>query len=294
MKTINNFCLFTVDVEEWWSVHSFEKYANARNINRANFDDRMAVGIEKLLILLKEYQIPAIFFVLGRVAEAYPELITNILNAGHEIGTHGYEHKLVYNQTPEEFEEDLVKSITTIQNITGKKIDKYRAPSYSITLKSLWALPLLEKTGIKYDFSLFPLKNNRFGVPSAPREPYQINLNESGGKYLIEIPPNIIDLKLIKLPINSGFGFRFFPLFMIKKNLKYLLKKGTLPNLIIHNWELDPYHPRLKAGFTAEMIHYYNISKTENKLIELFKAFNFYSLEEMSNPVKEIYYSEII
>lgn len=289
---MKNNCLFTIDVEEWWSVHSFRKFIDSEENSAVIFDDRINTGLDIILDLLDKYRIKGLFFILGRVAEKYPDVVRQIVDEGHDIGTHGFDHQLVYEQTPEEFEVDLVKSINAIEKAIDRKVDKYRAPSYSITASSLWAFKILAAHGIRYDFSLFPCKNKRFGIAQAKQQPYIIKMQD-GETDIIEIPPNILDLSFFKTPINSGFGFRLFPFFLISFNVKRLIKKSVIPNFIIHNWEVDIQHPRIKSDLKGQIIHYYNLKNTTNKLKKLFSLFNFSSVESIYLPYFEVSYSEL-
>jgi polysaccharide deacetylase family protein (PEP-CTERM system associated) len=153
----------TFDIEEWWDVHSLQPFMRRNPKNQKN--DRIEESVNIILNILVKYNTKATFFVLGRVAEKYPDIIKLISNKGHDIGTHGHNHKLVYNHSKEEFETDLKKSISAISNITGKRVNKYRAPSYSINRRSLWALEVLVKNGIKID-SRITIWNKRNPQPT--------------------------------------------------------------------------------------------------------------------------------
>lgn len=254
--------VFSIDLEEWWGVESFKEYFN---VNPIPSDDRIEKQIDLLLNYLSSKNIYCHFFVLGRLAEKYPDTIRKISQSGHEIGTHGYNHILVYNQSETEFEHDLRKSIDIIEGIINKKVTSYRAPSYSITQDSLWALPILFKNGIKYDSSIVPTKNKRFGIKHALREPYTIVFE--GGEKLMELPPNTIEFGSHSLPLSSGFAFRLFPSIIVIKLFKRFFETLNIqPQIILHNWEFDMDHPRLNVPLKKRIIHYFNLSRVISKL----------------------------
>ena len=268
--------IFTVDVEEWWSVHSFQKLN--LNVKEGSLDDRIEIGVEKILTLLDQFSYKATFFILGRVAEKYPNIVNEISNKGHQVGTHGYNHKLIYEQSKKEFEIDLIKSIKILEKITGEPIISYRAPSYSITKQTLWALEILAKNGIKYDSSIVPVSGLRFGIKNAPKEPYIIDLPDK--TQIVEIPPNIAKVFFKNLPLSSGFAFRLFPKRIINKYFKSFIKYGIKPMIIIHNWEMDPRHPRLNPGIKGTLIHYYNINRVGKKIEFFFSKYKYNAFSE--------------
>jgi len=274
--------LTTIDVEEWWSVQSFHNYFKFVT----NFpDDRPLEGLSDLLQLLKKYNGEATFFILGRFAEKHPDIIEFIVSNGHHIGTHGYSHELVYNQSQLSFARDLKQSIKILEKIIQNPVTCYRAPSYSITKKSLWALPILADNGILIDSSIFPTKNSRFGIASAPNQPYRLILSKNSE--ILEIPPNVFRIAGLGFPITSGIFFRLFPISI----LKYFLRKNTVERrnmLIWHNWEFDTKQPILKAGLKAQFIHYMGISKMIAKSDLIFQEHIPISLKSACQPALKI------
>ena len=260
-KTQQN--LITIDVEEWWAVESFSRYINDKQI--ITFSDRIEEGIYPLLDLLDEHRIKSTFFVTGRVAKKNGKVIKEIHNRGHDIGSHGYKHKLIYSQTKKDFEKDLIDSLNVLENLLGIKINKYRAPSYSITKKCLWCLEVLLKNGIKIDSSIFPTKNNRFGIKNALPYPHKIYL-DSLDKSIIEIPPNSIELFGLKIPVTNGFFLRAIPSFLLGFIYSALRRKNMHKMLILHSWEMDLDQPRLPVGISAKLIHYYNLKSVLKKI----------------------------
>lgn len=262
---------FTIDVEEWWSVHSFSKYIKKHN--NVDLNDRIDVGINNIIDFLKQNNFSATFFLLGRVVEKHPRSIENIVKNGYDIGTHGFYHKLIYRQTREEFEEDLQKSIEVINKYTGIRVNKYRAPSYSIKTESLWAMNILKKNGIDFDSSIVPVENNRFGIKNAPKYPYKLFLDVENN-FITEIPPNITKILFFNIPVSNGFFFRAIPYKIIVKSFREYWRKNISPMIVLHNWEFDNEQPLLKVPLKSRMIHYYNLSNVERKMEKLSKINN--------------------
>jgi polysaccharide deacetylase family protein (PEP-CTERM system associated) len=272
----------TVDLEEWWSVHSFNHLFKSNNHEIP--EDRIDKGLLVLLDILNDYNVKATFFILGRVAEKHPEAIKEIAGKGHDIGTHGYSHQLIYDMTPAEFENDLVRSKDILEKNSGLPVTKYRAPSYSITSRSLWALEILVKNGITTDSSIMPSVNKRFGIPDMPAEPYKITFGE-GISDLLEVPPTILSVAGKKIPISSGITFRIFPLFLIRYAFKKYHCKTIDPMVIIHNWEFDLEQPVLNAGLKGKIIHYYGLHKTASNLKSILSEYqisNFQNFDRTS------------
>lgn len=253
--------ILTFDIEEWWSVESFKPYLQKRNSDV--FNDRVEIGINNLLKVLNNHNVKGTFYFLGRVAEKYSDVVEEIAEQGHDIGTHGYEHVVIYKQKPREFENDLKKSINILNNITGQYINKYRAPSYTIKKDTLWALKILHHNGILYDSSMFNGSLGRFGVKNIPSEPFKVVLDKNSS--IIEFPINSINLFNQQLPITSGFGFRFFPEILIKN----YIKKHSYNLLVLHNWEFDIAQPKINAGYKAKLIHYFNLKNTLSRFVRL-------------------------
>lgn len=273
--TIRN--ALTIDVEDYFQVSGFE-----RDISRDNWDQypsRVVQNTRRILSLLERRDIKATFFVLGWVADRFPELIREIDNAGHEIGSHSYWHRLVYDLSPEEFREDLRRSRDVLQAITGKPVTSYRAPSFSITSESLWALDILAEEEFKVDASVFPIRHHRCGIPDAPTHPY---VHESDTARLWEFPASVARIGKANIPISGGGYFRLLP-YSVTSRLLRRINQLTQPFVFyIHPWEFDPEQPRLKVSTRAmRFCHYVNLSSTEEKLKRLLSDFSFDRLDKV-------------
>ncbi len=263
--------IMTIDLEDWYHC----------NLGNNNVLEKRTSTVEKntneLLRLLKKYNAKATFFTLGTIGEDFPDLIKKIDSDGHEIGSHGYGHELVYSLTLKQFREDLLKSKKILENIIKKDVVGYRAPSWSITNKNLWALEELEKAGFKYSSSIFPIKTFLYGIPDAPTYPNQPIINEKSLN-IYEYPPGTANFLFKKLGFSGGFYFRFFPFFIIKWLIKKRNKKNIPVICYIHPWEIDENPPKMNLKGLNKIIHYYGIKGCKKKLEKLLKAFEFTSM----------------
>lgn len=259
----------TIDVEEHFQVHAFETV-----IDRGTWDcypSRVVANTRRILDLLADYNLHATFFILGWIADRHPELVREIAACGHEIATHGYWHELVYRQTPTEFAADLKQSLDAIGSACGVQPAGYRAPAFSITSQSLWALDIMHEHRLKYDSSIFPLAaHDRYGIRNANRFANQVH-----GE-LWEFPVSTIRLGKQNLPVAGGGYFRLFPLWLTRYAIRNLNKRGQPAVIYLHPWEFDPDQPRVRAApRLSRFRHYVNIDKTENRLRTLLGEFKF-------------------
>jgi len=267
-------CVLTVDVEDWYQTNDFnnpiEKYDS--------FEDRIVPSTEELLDLLGLYQTKATFFVLGCVAKKHPDLIRRIAAEGHEIGSHSYYHRLIGGLSPAEFREDIRNSKLVLEELTGQKVELYRAPSWSISRNTFWALEILEDEGFKYDSSLQPFATPLSGISKAPTAPYYPII---GGKALsiLEFPPSVFELGPLRIPFAGGFYLRVMPYCLIRQAL--VLVSQERPALVYcHPWELDVGQKRLDVPLHIKLAHYYNLHTTKGKLERLLQDFRFVPLRD--------------
>lgn len=260
--------VLTIDVEDWF--HSLEPEPRRWE----GFEDRIQESVDCVLDLLAEQETHATFFVLGDVALRHPFLVEKIARQGHEVASHGCEHRLVYRQNPEEFAVDVRRSMELLAAITGRKVLGYRAPYFSITRDSLWALGVLSELGLQYDSSIFPVINHRYGIPSAPRLAYQT------AEGLLEIPPSTCRVAGCNIPCAGGVYFRIFPYAATHRLLSRLKVRGEPIVFYLHPWELDAKHPRIKVPPALRVRHYWGLSRTADKLRRLLHDFRFQSIAE--------------
>jgi polysaccharide deacetylase family protein (PEP-CTERM system associated) len=218
--------------------------------------------------------IHATFFVLGWVGERYPRLIRSIQSCGHEIGCHGYWHRLIYEQSREEFREDIRRGRDVLQQATGEAVIAHRAASFSITRQSLWALEILVEEGFSVDSSVFPIHHDRYGIPDA--EPCLHRLKTPAGS-IWEFPPSVARFVGMNLPVSGGGYFRMYPLTWTLYCLDWINRKRQEPFMFyVHPWEVDPNQPRMaSAPRLSRFRHYLNLAKNQEKLQRLLARFQF-------------------
>lgn len=242
------------------------------------FESRVERNTDTILNLLDSKQFKATFFVLGWVAERNPELIRNIAAQGHEIASHGYGHELITAQTPDVFREDVRKAKRILEDLTGTPVHGYRAPSFSITAETKWALPVLVEEGYIYDSSVFPVVHDRYGMPGANPQCHQI---ETASGRLWELPPSTVSVGGIRVPVAGGGYFRLFPYPVLRWMLKRIEAEGQPLVVYLHPWELDPAQPRMQGPLLSRFRHYLNLKKTEERLTALLNDFTFGPLREV-------------
>jgi polysaccharide deacetylase family protein (PEP-CTERM system associated) len=259
----------TVDVEDYFQVSAFERHV--RREDWGGFPSRVAANTQRLLELLAVREIRGTFFVLGWVAERCPTLVRAIHAAGHEIGSHSYWHRLVYEQTPQEFRRDLRRSRDVLEAIIGQGVTAYRAPSFSITRRSLWALEILAQEGFTLDSSIFPIRHDRYGVAGANPAIHEVR-TPSGT--LTEFPPSVATIGGINLPVGGGY-FRLYPWWMTERLLQRINTIARRPFIFyVHPWELDPDQPRVPAAsLRSRLRHYLNLHHTVPRLERLLARF---------------------
>jgi polysaccharide deacetylase family protein (PEP-CTERM system associated) len=218
--------------------------------------------------------------VLGWVAQRNPDLIAEISRAGHEIGSHSYWHRLIYQMSPEEFRQDLQLSRRSLEEITGQPVRLFRAPSFSITRRSLWALEILVEEGITVDSSVFPIYHDRYGIPGATPH---IHCQQTPAGPLWEFPPTVVRWAGFHLPISGGGYFRLYPRQLSCRWLRKVNQRMGQPFVFyIHPWELDPQQPRLSVGSrVSRWRHYLNLASTARKLDHLLSKFRFGTVSEV-------------
>jgi len=267
--------ILTVDVEDYFQVSGFETVVKRDQWD--SFPSRVESSTRLLLELFAEADVQGTFFVLGWIAERYPHLVQQIRDAGHEIASHGYWHRLVYSQTPDEFRSDLQESRRAIKAACGVQVTAYRAPSFSITEKSMWALDILAEEGFHIDSSIFPMRHDRYGVPDAnPR------IHERNTKLhtILEIPPSVWRSRFGAVPVGGGY-FRLLPLSLTIKAMKEIRQSGSPAMLYLHPWEVDPEQPVVRnVRFKSRIRHRVGLKKCSKKLVHLLRNSNFKSIKQ--------------
>lgn len=263
--------VFSVDVEDYFHVQAFAD--RIRPADWDHYESRVVKNTLRIIDLLDRHQTRGTFFILGWVADRYPELVKDIHRAGHEIGCHSYWHQLVFRQSPDAFREDLNRSTKILQDIIGQPVTAYRAPSFSITSDSLWALDILVEEGYRIDSSIFPVHHDTYGIPEVSPAPHVIH-RPAGD--LFEFPPAVRCKRFANIPVAGGGYFRIYPFRLTTHWLGNVNRKEGRPFVFyIHPWEVDPDQPRLKSRWKSWLRHYRNLHTTESKLNRLLQIFRF-------------------
>jgi len=265
----------SVDVEDYFHVSVFDGV-----VPRATWDgleSRVMSNTSRQLDLFDEFSVRSTFFVLGWVAERHPDLVRDIARRGHEVASHGYAHRLIYDQTLPAFRQDIRRAKKLLEDVCGRRVVGYRAPSYSITPRSLWALDVLLEEGYEYDSSIFPIRHDRYGIAVSDRHPYLINRKVGS---LLEVPGSTTKLGPFNLPVAGGGYFRILPYWWTKWGIERVNRIESRPAIFyLHPWEIDPDQPRLHAGRLGQFRHYRNLDQTESRLRRLLTDFRFNAVD---------------
>lgn len=269
---------FTIDVEDYFQVEAF-----AGVIDRGSWDKfstRVVANTSRLLDMLAAREIRATFFVLGWVARKHPEIVRAIAAAGHEVASHGMSHRLVYTQSPQEFRRETIDAKALLEDQCQQPVLGYRAATYSITRKSLWALDILCEAGFQYDSSIFPMRHDRYGIPDANPLPHVLT-TPAGGK-LVEFPISVLHYAGATIPVAGGGYFRLFPYQFTRWALRKLNQRGQAFVFYLHPWEVDPQQPRIhEAGVLSRFRHYQNLDRCQQRLNRLLDDFEFDSMRSV-------------
>ncbi|HWV56088.1 MAG TPA: XrtA system polysaccharide deacetylase, partial [Longimicrobiales bacterium] len=261
---------FTVDVEE-----HFQVQALAGVVPRSRWEaqeSRVEASLFELLGLLEATTATATFFVLGWLAERRPRLVREIVAAGHEVASHGWDHQLVTRQSRAEFRDSVRRSKAVLESIAGTRVLGFRAPSFSIVRGREWALDCLIEEGYVYDSSLYPVRRPGYGYPGGAGDPHW--LDRPAGR-LAEFPPATLRLGPLRLPAGGGAYFRLLPYALARSAFREATRRRTPATFYIHPWELDPGQPRYAVGPSTRIRHYGGLHRTRARLRRILSEFRF-------------------
>lgn len=267
----------SIDVEDYFQVSAAESVIQYKDWDK--YESRVVKNTQKVLTILKEFNVKATFFILGWIAERFPELVKDIYLQGHEIACHGYNHRLIYNQEPNVFRKDIRKAREILEKIIGNQIIGYRAPSSSITNRSFWAVEILIEEGFQYDSSIYPVRHHRYGIPNGEAFIHRIDLGEKGT--IVEFPLSTVRIFGANFAICGGGYLRFYPLMLAKWGIERINKEGYPAMVYFHPWEIDPEQPRIELHGLSKFKHYVNLSKHSDKLRNLLSDVEFSSIQEV-------------
>ena len=258
----------TVDLEDWYHVCGTEGAVPVRRWEE--YESRVTRNTERVLSLLRRFDVRATFFVLGYIAEREPALVRAVAAEGHEVATHGHFHRRIFELTPAGFEEDLARSIDAISSAAGGRIVGFRAPEWSMRPHTSWALPILRKRGILYDSSMVPL--TRMGDRSYPRRPTAF-MTEHGE--IREFPLTTVRCFGENVPFTGGLALRMFPYFYVLSRIEGMNREGMPAMVYVHPWEFDLEQPRIDLPWSRRFMHYFNLAATPKKLEGLLRRLRF-------------------
>jgi len=262
----------SVDVEDYFQVSAFSAKIPLSSWDQ--YDCRVEQNTSKLLELFQRHECQATFFILGWIAKRYPKLVQAICRQGHEVASHGHSHQTLDRFTPATFRDEIRSEKAFLEDLTQEPVLGYRAPSFSITRRTTWALEILCEEGYRYDSSVFPVYHDRYGIPDAPRFPHDIVFN---GRTLREFPPSTLALfGLPNIPIGGGGYLRLYPSWLTQWGVRRINRRELQPAIVyLHPWEVDPDQPRVPASWLSRWRHYMNLGKTADRLERLLTEFRF-------------------
>ena len=275
MRVVN---ALTVDVEDYFHVEAFAGVISPDRWN--GYPMRVESNTREILKMLGHRRIRATFFVLGWVADRCPGLIREILEAGHEVGCHGYNHQMIGRGDEKKFRNDIRRAKSVLEDLCGIPVISYRAPSYSVTVRTLWALDVLGEAGFEYDSSIFPVIHDQYGIPNAPRFPHSRFLRD--GRRIIEFPPSTLSSCGVNVPVAGGGYFRILPYRFTSWAIRWINEKESQPVMFyFHPWEIDPDQPRIAASPLSRFRHYHNLDSAADKFVRLLNDFSWAPMSEV-------------
>jgi polysaccharide deacetylase family protein (PEP-CTERM system associated) len=219
---------FTVDVEDW--------YQSSVDYD-APITERVVRNVERLLAVLDEAGVRGTFFVQGLVAEKFPKLVASLVDQGHEVQSHGYSHRPLFNMTPRELRNELDRALKTVEDAAGRAVTTFRAQDFSIVRSNLWALDVLSDVGFEIDSSIFPMRTRRYGIAGWEPAPHHVS---TGGTRLLEVPVAVWTRGPLRLPVAGGGYFRFLPTALLRRALLAIVADGRPPVVYCHPYEFNP------------------------------------------------------
>jgi polysaccharide deacetylase family protein (PEP-CTERM system associated) len=264
----------TIDVEDYFQVSAFESH-----VPRSQWESmpcRVERNVERILELLHAGHARATFFTLAWIARRFPAMVRRIVDAGHEIASHGSAHARASDQTPEEFHDDIAEAKRVLEDLGGTHVRGYRAPSFSIGPGNAWAHECIARAGYAYSSSVYPIRHDHYGAPTWPRFPYEVVPG------LVEVPVATVRLLNRNLPAGGGGYFRLLPYGWTRWGISRLNTVERRPAIFyLHPWEVDPDQPRLPAGLLGRIRHYRNLRETESRLRQMLGEFRFGRLRDL-------------
>jgi polysaccharide deacetylase family protein (PEP-CTERM system associated) len=267
--------VMSVDLEDWFCVYNLSGLIPYADWDRC--ESRVEGSTMRLLNLFQKHRTEATFFVLGWVADRFPDLVKEIERQGHELATHGYSHRLLTLMQPDEFRGDLQRSLEVLSKASSQEVRGFRAPSFSLTRQTLWAADILRECGIQYDSSVFPVGfHPDYGIADASLSPYRL------ANGLTELPMSVAEVLGQRIPCSGGGYFRLYPYAVSRRLMRRCNRQGRSVIFYLHPWEIDPEQPRVKGlSWSKRFRHYENLDRTAERLERLLGEFSFTSARKL-------------
>ncbi|RMG69015.1 MAG: DUF3473 domain-containing protein [Calditrichaeota bacterium] len=274
--------ILSFDIEEWFHPEIFHGRFSSREWDK--LESRVVGNTERILNFLEGKRLEATFFILGWVAEKYPHLVEQIDRAGHEIASHGFSHDMITRLNPEQFRKEIRRSLQILNSLSSNPVIGFRAPTFSITRQTLWALPILLEEGIRYDSSVYPIVHDRYGIPDAPTEPYVIYQNQAAR--LWEFPMSVVRIAGWNLPLGGGGYLRLYPKTLTSLLLTIARRQNRQLIVYAHPWEIDPETPQVSLNVLGRFRHYHNLEKFLDRLDWITDVVKFTSFRQAYRQVE--------
>jgi polysaccharide deacetylase family protein (PEP-CTERM system associated) len=276
--------ILSFDVEEHHRIEAASGLAIQAE-QRAHYRTRLDTSTNWLLDTLADARTHATFFVVGEIALHNPDVIRRMAREGHEVASHSWDHGRIQRSDPAAFRDDVQRSKGALEDLTGTAVVGYRAPTFSVTRETAWAVDVLAELGMLYDSSIYPVRHDRYGVPAAPRAPFLVR-GESNS--LLELPPTTLRLLGMNLPMGGGGYFRLFPLFMTRWAVRQTVRdcRPAVANLYFHPWEFDPDQERLPLGRLSRFRTYVGIGRSRGRLVSLLRSFSFSRAADVAQEMR--------
>jgi polysaccharide deacetylase family protein (PEP-CTERM system associated) len=265
--------ILSFDVEEHHRIEA-ASHLTIDSALKARYGERLDASTNWLLDALEQAGVQATFFVVGQIARLNPALIRRMARGGHEVASHGWDHRRVHHFTPATFRADVLRSKHALEDVSGQAVQGYRAPTFSVTKDTAWAIDVMAELEMAYDSSIYPVRHDRYGVPSAPRSPF---LARGRRRSILELPPATLRLFGMNLPMGGGGYFRLFPLFLTKWAVRQTQRhcSPAVAMLYFHPWEFDPDQPRLPLRYLSRFRTYVGIGRSRGRLASLLARYRF-------------------
>jgi polysaccharide deacetylase family protein (PEP-CTERM system associated) len=280
-------CILSVDVEDYFQTEAFASVIP--RVSWGSYKLRVDQNTQVMLDLFDEFNVHATFFVLGWIADRLPMLVREISERGHELACHSYWHRPVYSLNTDSFREDTRNAIRAIEDAAGVQVAGYRAPTWSITQKSLWALDVLAEEGFEYDSSVYPIHHDLYGIPGARTTPYAW---KTAHRCLLEIPPTTYSIGKMAIPAAGGGYLRILPLCFSQLAINQITSGGHRAVVYLHPWEIDPEQPRMKGPWKSRLRQYWGLNSLSGRLETLLQRNHFVpfrdALSEVANTAPQI------